>query len=98
VSAQALTPTAVALIVKERALAGGLDPTLYSGHSLRAGFATSAALGSAPEWAIMKQTGHRSCVMLDPYLCARRRQISIQCRQLHRMVNRIGQPVRSTCD
>jgi integrase len=67
-AAQALTPTAVALIVKERAFAAGLDPAVYSGHSLRAGFATSAALGGAPEWAIMKQTGHRSRTMLDRYV------------------------------
>jgi integrase len=68
ISGEALTPTAVALIVKERALAAGLDPTTCSGHSLRAGFATSAALGGAPEWAIMKQTGHRSRAMLDRYV------------------------------
>ena len=68
VSTRALTPTAVALLVKERAIAAGLDPALYSGHSLRAGFATSAALGGAPEWAIMKQTGHRSRAMLDRYV------------------------------
>jgi len=64
----ALTPAAVALLVKERAVAAGLDPALYAGHSLRAGFATSAALGGAPEWAIMKQTGHRSRAMLDRYV------------------------------
>lgn len=68
VSDRALTPTAVALLVKERATAAGLDPTEYSGHSLRGGFATSAALGGAPEWAIMKQTGHRSRAMLDRYV------------------------------
>ncbi len=63
-----LTPTAVALIVKKRATAAGLNASAYSGHSLRAGFATSAALGGAPEWAIMKQTGHRSRAMLDRYV------------------------------
>lgn len=68
VSASALTPTAVALLVKERAQAAGLDPAAYAGHSLRAGFATSAALGGAPEWAIMRQTGHRSRAMLDRYI------------------------------
>jgi site-specific recombinase XerD len=68
VSARALTPTAVALLVKERAAAAGLEPAAYAGHSLRAGFATSAALGGAPEWAIMKPTGHRSRAMLDRYV------------------------------
>jgi site-specific recombinase XerD len=68
VSGNPLTPTAVALVVKERADGAGLDSAIYSGHSLRAGFATSAALGGAPEWAIMKQTGHRSRAMLDRYI------------------------------
>ena len=68
IAGKALTPTAVALLVKQRALAAGLDPAAYAGHSLRAGFATSAALGGAPEWAIMKQTGHRSRAMLDRYV------------------------------
>lgn len=68
ISERALTPTAVALLVKKRVRVGGLDPQIYSGHSLRAGFATSAALGGAPEWAIMKQTGHRSRAMLDRYV------------------------------
>ena len=66
--AKALTPTAVALVIKQRVVAAGLDPALYAGHSLRAGFATSAALGGAPEWAIMKQTGHRSRATLDRYV------------------------------
>jgi site-specific recombinase XerD len=68
ISDKALTPTAVALLVKERATAAGFNAAAYSGHSLRAGFATSAALGGAPEWAIMKQTGHRSRAMLDRYV------------------------------
>jgi integrase len=63
-----LTAPAVALLVKERVAAAGLDPALYAGHSLRGGFVTSAALGGAPEWAIMKQTGHRSRAMLDRYI------------------------------
>jgi integrase len=68
VSDTALTPTAVALLIKERATAAGMDPKKFAGHSLRAGFATSAALGGAPEWAILKQTGHRSRAMLDRYV------------------------------
>lgn len=51
----------VALIVKRAASAAGLDPAIYSGHSLRAGLATSAAAAAGvSERAIMKQTGHRS--------------------------------------
>jgi len=37
-----------------------MDPSHFSGHSLRAGFATSAAQAGAETWAIMKQTGHKS--------------------------------------
>jgi Phage integrase family len=55
-----LSGFAVSLIVKRYAAAAGLDVTKSSGHSLRAGFATSAAIGGASERAIMNQTGHRS--------------------------------------
>lgn len=39
----ALTPQSVALVVKHYADAAGLDPKGFAGHSLRAGFLTSAA-------------------------------------------------------
>ena len=52
-----LSDKGVALVVKRRAKAAGLDPTRYAGHSLRAGFATSAAAGGASERAIMNRTG-----------------------------------------
>ena len=55
-----LTAQAVALVVKRRAAAAGLDPAPFAGHSLRAGLATSAAAAGASERSIMKQTGHRS--------------------------------------
>ncbi len=42
-SVMALSDRSVALIVKRRALAAGLDPTGLAGHSLRSGFLTSAA-------------------------------------------------------
>ncbi len=38
-----LSTDAVSEIVQRRAAQAGLDPALFSGHSLRAGFATSAA-------------------------------------------------------
>jgi site-specific recombinase XerD len=44
----ALSAEAIALIVKERAEAAGLDPARYAGHSLRAGLATSAAAAGVP--------------------------------------------------
>ena len=63
-----LSPEAVALVVKERARAAGLDPTRYAGHSLRAGLATSAAAAGVPVWKIRDQTGHASDAMLHRYI------------------------------
>lgn len=64
----ALTPQAVALIVKERAQAVGLDPANYAGHSLRAGLVTSAATLGVSSWKIRQQTGHKSDTMLSRYI------------------------------
>jgi hypothetical protein len=47
-----------------------MDPSLYAGHSLRAGLATAAAAGGATERAIMRQTGHRSVEVLRRYIRA----------------------------
>jgi integrase len=58
----------VALIVKRRAKAVGLDPARYAGHSLRAGMATSAAAAGASERVIMSQTGHCSADMVRRYI------------------------------
>jgi site-specific recombinase XerD len=63
-----LSDRAVARIVKSAAKRIGLDTTLISGHSLRAGLATSAAAAGAPEWAIMATTGHRSTAMVRRYI------------------------------
>jgi integrase len=51
----ALSGRAVAELVKRYAARAGLDPDLFSGHSLRAGFATQAALGGASDREIMRQ-------------------------------------------
>ena len=53
-----LSDRAVARIVQRTALAAGLGHLDLAGHSLRAGFATSAAAAGKSERAIMKQTGH----------------------------------------
>jgi site-specific recombinase XerD len=58
----------VARVVKKLALRAGLDAAKYAGHSLRAGHATSAAIGGASERAIMNQTGHRSVQMVRRYI------------------------------
>lgn len=68
VLSQRLSGEAVSLIVKDRVAATGLDPVRYSGHSLRAGFATSAALAGVAGWRIRKQTGHASDAMLSRYI------------------------------
>jgi integrase len=40
----------------------------YSGHSLRAGLATSAAQAGVPAWRIKAQTRHASETMLARYV------------------------------
>ncbi len=48
----------VSRIVKRAVAAAGLDPTGYSGHSLRAGFVTTARAEGVPDHLVMTQTGH----------------------------------------
>lgn len=68
ISASAMTSQVVALVVKERAIAVGLDPDRYAGHSLRAGLVTSAAKLGVSSWKIRQQTGHKSDAMLARYI------------------------------
>src|SRR5262249_40439041 len=63
-----LSGDAIATIVKQRGKAIGLDPTRYSGHSLRAGFVTSAARAGTPGWRIKAQTGHASDALVGRYI------------------------------
>ena len=63
-----LSSDAVAGIVKRRAQAAGFDPARYSGHSLRAGFVTSAAAAGIPTWRIKAQTGHTTDAMVSRYI------------------------------
>lgn len=63
-----LSGEAVSLVVKERLAAIGIDPADYSGHSLRAGFATSAVQAGASSWKVRQQTGHASDAMLARYV------------------------------
>ena len=65
---KAITGRTVANVVKQHAGAAGLDPSLYAGHSLRAGFATTAARAGKPDRAIQKQTRHKSATMLAEYV------------------------------
>lgn len=63
-----LSGEAVSVVVKERIAAIGHDPERYSGHSLRAGLATSAAMAGLSTLAIRQQTGHRSDATLARYV------------------------------
>lgn len=63
-----LSGEAVAMIVKEAVGWLGFDPDHYSGHSLRAGLATSAAMAGVPTHKIRQTTGHASDAMLSRYL------------------------------
>jgi integrase len=58
----------VALVIKRYAAAAGLNVTDFSGHSLRAGFATTAAAVGVTEGNIMRQTGHKSIATVRKYI------------------------------
>jgi len=58
----------VALIIKKYASLSGLNPNRYGGHSLRSGFATSAAEFGAEERNIMAMTGHKTTQMVRRYI------------------------------
>ena len=63
-----LSGEGVAIVVKRTIEKLGHDPRLFSGHSLRAGLATSAAAAGKGERAIMNQTGHRSVTTVRRYI------------------------------
>ena len=58
----------VAEIVKQYALATGLDPAEFSGHSLRAGFCTSAAGSGASILKVQETSRHKSTDVLAGYV------------------------------
>jgi integrase len=58
----------VARVVKRLAELAGHDPAAFAGHSLRAGFATTAARAGVPEAEIMRQTRHRSVAVMRGYV------------------------------
>ena len=63
-----LTDQTVALLIKKYLNLAGIDSKNYSGHSLRSGFATSAAESGAEERSIMAMTGHKSREMVRRYI------------------------------
>lgn len=70
VGIKALTPQAVALIVKSsvRMMSGDEAAKMVAGHSLRAGYCTEAAMIGIQPYQIREQTGHRSDVTLARYI------------------------------
>ncbi len=63
-----LTDQTVALLIKKYLELAGMDSRNFSGHSLRSGFATSAAESGAEERSIMAMTGHKSTEMVRRYI------------------------------
>tara|TARA_B100000945_G_scaffold297800_1_gene277169 strand:+ start:345 stop:1301 length:957 start_codon:yes stop_codon:yes gene_type:complete len=63
-----ISDKSVALIIKKYAEKAGLDSAKYAGHSLRSGFATSAAEFGAEERNIMAMTGHKTTQMVRRYI------------------------------
>jgi len=63
-----LTDRSVANIVKAYAARAGLDATVFSGHSLRSGFLTSAAANGASIFKMMDVSRHKSVDTLRGYV------------------------------
>lgn len=63
-----LSAQSVALVIKASVERVGGDSTKFSGHSLRAGYCSSAAEKGLQPWQIREQTGHKSEVTLAKYI------------------------------
>lgn len=68
VSRTGLSAQSVALVVKASVKRTGTDSELVSGHSLRSGYCTAAAMAGMPLWQIKLTTGHKSDVSLSKYI------------------------------
>ena len=68
ITTNGLAAPSIAYILKKMATAAGLPADRISGHSLRAGHATTAAKNGAPDRVIMNQTGHKSVDTLNGYI------------------------------
>ena len=67
VAGHGLSDDVVALVIKRAAKAARLDPSAFSGHSLRSGFVTSALASGADLFRIMDVTRHREVKTLRIY-------------------------------
>ena len=68
VQSDRLRSDAVSTILRNRLAISGIDPEGYSGHSLRAGLATSAIKAGVPTYKVRAQTGHATDLMLSRYV------------------------------
>lgn len=68
VQSDRLRSDAVSTILRNRLARAGINPEGYSGHSLRAGLATSAIKAGVPTHKVRAQTGHASDLMLSRYV------------------------------
>lgn len=76
VARSGLSGQSVALVVKASVARVGGDASNFSGHSLRAGFCTQAAMSGLQAYQIRETTGHKSDAMLSTYIrSANRRNI-----------------------
>ena len=70
VSENALDDNYISQIIKKRAENAKLEPSIFSGHSLRSGFITTAAIKDVPLAAIAKQSRHKSIETVNDYVQA----------------------------
>lgn len=63
-----MSTASVVRVVKRAVVSVGLEPTQFSGQSLRAGLVTAAAVAGVEERVIMRQTGHTNVAMLRRYI------------------------------
>jgi len=68
VTAERLAGDGIARMVKRRAEAAGYTPELFSGHSLRSGFATTAARAGVAEHRIMRQGRWKTTQAMRGYI------------------------------
>ncbi len=67
-TAERLAGDGIARMVKRRTKAAGYAPELFSGHSLRTGFATTAARAGVAEHRIMRQGRWKTTRAMRSYI------------------------------
>lgn len=68
IGSAALSDGAAARLIKRAVSRAGLDPAVFSGHSLRAGFVTEAAKNGVTVELIMRQTRHTKAETVQRYI------------------------------